>query len=74
MDEILFLLSLISTIATVVSTVIAVRARNEARNILQQIKEVSSRNIDSTGRIDLKNTGSNSGIITAINSGDIHND
>ena len=74
MDEILFVFSLIGTIATVISTVIAVKARNEAKNILQQIKEVSSRNIDSSGIIELKNTGNNSGVISAINTGDIHND
>lgn len=74
MDGVLFMLTLIGTIATVISTVISVKAKNEAKNILQQVREEISRNIDNVGKIELMNTGTNTGVINAINSGDIHND
>ena len=38
-------LTAIGTIATVISTVVAVKAKNEAKDILKQIKEEQSRNI-----------------------------
>lgn len=60
----------IGTIATVISTVAAVRAKNEARDILKQIKEEQSRNIENSGNIRIKNNGINKGIMNAINSGE----
>ena len=60
----------IGTIATVISTVAAVRAKNEARDILKQIKEEQSRNIENSGNIRIKNNGINKGIMNAIYSGE----
>lgn len=40
-----FILTAIGTAATIVSTVVAVRTKNEAKAILKQIKEERSRNI-----------------------------
>lgn len=39
------ILTAIGTVATVISTVIAIRAKNEAQDILKQIKEEHSRNV-----------------------------
>lgn len=66
------ILTAIGTIATVISTVVAVRAKNEAKDILKQIKEEQSRNIQNSGKVDIRNKGNNSGIISGINSGEIH--
>ncbi len=62
----------IGAVATVISTIIAVRAKNESKKILEQIKEEHSRNIENRGKVNVSNSGNNSGIINAINSGDIH--
>lgn len=62
----------IGAVATVISTIIAVRAKNESKKILEQIKEERSRNIENRGKVNVSNSGNNSGIINAINSGDIH--
>lgn len=67
-----FILTAIGTAATIVSTVVAVRTKNEAKAILKQIKEERSRNIGNTGNIKIENKGSNSGIMSGINSGEIH--
>ena len=62
----------IGAVATVISTIRAVRAKNESKKILEQIKEEHSRNIENRGKVNVSNSGNNSGIINAINSGDIH--
>lgn len=64
--------TVVGAIATVISTVIAVRARNEAKDILKQIKEEKSRNIRNSGDIKIKGVTNNSGVISGINSGEIH--
>lgn len=66
------ILTAIGTVATVISTVIAIRAKNEAREILKQIKEERSRNVSNKGNVNIENKGSNSGIMSGINSGEIH--
>ena len=66
------ILTAIGTVATVISTIIAVKAKNEAKKILNQIKEERSRNIRSNGEVHVTNSGKNSGIMSGINSGDIH--
>lgn len=66
------ILTAIGTVATVISTIIAVRAKNEVKKILNQIKEERSRNIKSSGEVHVTNSGNNSGIMSGINSGDIH--
>lgn len=48
------ILTAIGTVATVISTVIAVRAKNEAKDILKQIKEEHSRNIKNKGNVKVK--------------------
>ena len=67
------ILTVIGTCATVVSTVLAIRAKNEARDILKEIKEEKNRNINNKGKIDIKNTGTNSGIMSGINAGEMSN-
>ena len=66
------ILTAIGTVATVISTVIAIRAKNEAQDILKQIKEEHSRNVRNKGNVNVENNGSNSGIMRGINSGEIH--
>lgn len=73
MDNIMLILTIIGTCATVISTVLAIRAKNEAREILKEIKEEKNRNINNKGKIDIKNTGTNSGIISGINAGEVGN-
>lgn len=64
--------TVIGTIFTIISTVIAVKAKNETKEILNQIREEKSRNIKSSGQVYVNNSGNNSGILSGINSGDIH--
>lgn len=72
MDYLMLILTAIGTTATVVSAVIAVKAKNEAKDILKQIKEEKSRNIRNSGDVRVANSGNNSGVLSGINSGDIH--
>ena len=65
------ILTAIGTAATVVSTIVAVRAKNEPKKILKQIKEEKSRNVTSNGDVEVTNNGNNSGVISGINSGEI---
>ena len=58
------ILTAIGTVATVISTVIAIRAKNEAQDILKQIKEEHSRNVRNKGNVNVENNGSNSGIMS----------
>lgn len=68
-NKIAAIATILGAIATIISTVIAVRAKEEAKTILKQIKEG---NIKNSGKIEVKNNGQNTGIINGINSGDIH--
>lgn len=72
MDIIILIFTGIGAIATVVSTVIAIRAKNEAKCILEQIKSEENQNAINGGSIDIRNTGSNSGIISGMNTGDVY--
>ena len=65
------LFTALGAVATVISTIIAVRAKNEAEKILKQIREENSRNIKNRGNVTVDNKGSNTGIISGINSGEI---
>ena len=65
------ILTAIGTAATVVSTIVAVCAKNEAKKILKHIKEEKSRNVKSNGDVEVTNNGNNSGVISGINSGEI---
>ena len=62
----------IGAVATVISTIIAVKAKNESKRILEQIKEEHSRNIKNKGEVRVSNSGNNSGLLIGNNSGDIH--
>lgn len=73
MDYIMLGLTIIGTCATVLSTVLAIKAKNEAREILNEIKEEKNRNINNRGKINIKNTGTNDGILSGINTGEINN-
>ena len=53
---------------------LAIRAKNEAKDILKQIREEKSRNIQNSGSVQISNKGTNSGIMSGINSGDIRNE
>ena len=66
------ILNAIGTVATVISTISAVRAKDESKKILKEIKEERSRNLKNDGDVKIKNNGSNLGVISGINSGDIH--
>ena len=66
------ILTAIGTVATVISRVVAVSAKNEAKKILKQIKEEKSRNVTNRGQVNVTNSGNNSGVISGINSGEIH--
>lgn len=66
------ILTAIGTAATIISTIIAVLSKNEAKRILKQIKEENSRNINNSGNVSVSNNGNNSGFISGINSGDIN--
>ena len=71
MDWTLFFTA-VGAVATIISTIIAVRAKNEAKNILHQIKEEQSRNVTNSGHVEITNSGTNSGIVSGINTGEMH--
>ena len=63
----------IGTVATIISTIVTVKAKHEAKRILQEIrKETNSRNIANKEPLQVVNSGNNSGVISGINSGEIH--
>ena len=66
------ILTAIGTVATVISTIIAVAAKNEAKKILNHVKEEKSRNVTNSGEIKVTNKGKNSGVMSGINTGEIH--
>ena len=66
------ILTAIGTVATVISMIATIKAKNEAKKILKQIKEEKSCNITNSGSINATNNGNNSGIISGINSGEMH--
>ncbi len=67
MENLMLLLNVIATIATVCSTVIAVRAKNEVKKILVNNK------IQSNKGIDVGTVNDNHGVIVGSNSGEINN-
>ncbi len=66
------ILTSIGTTATIISTIVAIRTKNEAKKTLKQIKEENSKNIKNNGNISISNSGNNSGFLNGINSGDIN--
>lgn len=71
MENLMLILSIIGTTATVISTVIAVRAKNEAKTILNEVKKVEVKKSVQGSEILIKNSGGNSGVITGVNTGEI---
>ena len=61
----------VGAMASVVSAIVAVRAKNKTQEIWEQIKEERSHNIRNSGDVRISNSGINSGTISGINSGDI---
>ena len=66
------LLTAIGTVATIISTIVAVRSKNEAKKILNQIVEEKNHNVETVGDVTVGNSGQNSGVISGINTGEIH--
>jgi len=67
----MLIFTILGTAATIISTIIAVNSKNEAKKILVEIKNERNRNASNEGKIFLNNEGENSGVITGINTGDI---
>ena len=70
MEELMLVLTIIGTIATVISTILAIRAKNEAKEALSGIKKYKS-DIKEP-EIKISSQGNNSGVITGINAGEIN--
>lgn len=68
METMMFILTVISTIATIISTYVAVRAKNEVKEIA---KEIKNHHVSNSGKIGIKNSGHNNGIISGINTGEV---
>lgn len=64
-----FVLTAISTIATVVSAVAAILAKNEVKKLENQI--TGNSNAQNPGKISINNQGNNQGIISGVNTGEI---
>lgn len=58
------ILTAIEAMVVAISTVAAVSAMNETRNILKQIKEEKRCNITNNGQVNVTNSGNNSGLIS----------
>lgn len=67
----MLVLTLIGTIATIISTIIAVRAKNDAKSILVEVQNEKTSNAKNTGNIEVDNSGINTGIISGINTGEV---
>lgn len=64
-----FVLATISTIAAVVSAIIAVSAKKEMEVLKNQI--TGNDNVQNSGKISVNNKGNNQGIISGVNTGEI---
>lgn len=72
LDEIMLVLTIIGTIATVISTFLAIKAKNEAKSILREVKNITNKNVTNSGKVEVKNDGMNSGVISGINTGEVN--
>ena len=72
MEKIMLILTIIGTAATVISTVLAIRAKNEAQSILKEVTNMRNRNVTNSGKIEVNNAGVNSGIISGVNTGEVN--
>ena len=66
------IITTIGTIATVISTIIAIRAKNESKQILMKIREEKSRNASNQGKINVVNEGKNEGFMAGVHTGDVN--
>lgn len=73
MEIIMFILTLAGTIATIISTIIAIRAKNEVKHILKNIRQENNE-ISIAGDTNAINEGTNSGTIIGANSGVVNGD
>lgn len=65
-----FVLNLISTITAVISTIAAVKAKNEVIK-LQTILN-GTKNAQVSGSVSIKSKGDNHGVVSRVNSGEIN--
>ena len=72
MEQTMLIIAIIGTIATIISTVVAVKARNDAQKILLEINNQNKKNVNNSGDIGIKNTGINTGVISGINTGEVN--
>lgn len=63
------ILTIISTIAAVVSAIAAISARNEVKELKNQI--TGNSNVQNSGKISVNNKENNQGIISGVNTGEI---
>lgn len=62
-------LSAISTLAAVVSAIAAIRAKDEVSKLNAQL---GNKNVQISGDVRVENEGDNSGVISGVNTGEIH--
>lgn len=80
MEWAMFIITLISTIATVTSCIVAVRAKNQCQIYLKEIKNLtigidkSQHGNVKTGSVKVTNPGYNEGIIAGVISGEVNQD
>ncbi len=65
-----------SLVLTIISTIAAVVSAGEALSVNSQVKKLNNkisgnRNIQNSGKISVKNQGDNQGIISGVNAGEI---
>lgn len=63
------ILTIISTIAAVVSAIAAISAKNEVKELKNQI--TGNGNVQNSGKISVNNKGNSQGIISGVNTGEI---
>ncbi|MDP7979908.1 hypothetical protein [Bacillus multifaciens] len=82
MDILMMIISLISMIATVISCVIAVRAKNESKKILNKVEhsisntgnqKIKDTSVKNEGDIKIDNEGTNKGVMAGVVTGGIKN-
>lgn len=80
MELTMFIITVISTIATVVSCIVAVRAKNKCKVYMNEIKNQTvdiSKSQDGnikSGHVKVTNTGHNNGLIAGVVSGEVKQD
>ena len=69
METASLILSIISTLAAVVSAVVAVSAKHDVKTLKNHIN--GNHNLQNSGRIDVNSTGENHGVVSGVNTGEI---